>query len=95
MCVCVCVSEECVCVSLASESSETVEVIIVNLGTVIASDMIMHHVLIVLTLTFIQGLTDLNHENNKYLIVSETIQAINAHQICCEDSWTKGLYKTK
>ena len=39
----------CVCVSLASDSSETVEVISVNHGTVTASDMRMHHVLIILT----------------------------------------------
>ena len=37
--------------------------------------MLMHHMLIILTLTFIQGHTDLNHE--KCLIIqSETIQAI-------------------
>ena len=36
----------------------------------------MHHVLIILTLTFIQGHTDLNHENNKYLIISETVRAM-------------------
>ena len=53
----VCVS---VCVSLASDFSETVEVIVVKLGTLTASDMKMHHVLIILTLTFIQGHTDLN-----------------------------------
>ena len=40
----------------------------------------MHHVLI-LALTFIQGHTDLNHENNNCLIVSES-----------EDSPTKGLH---
>ena len=62
----------CVCVSLASDSSATIEVIIIKLGTVTASDMPMHHV------TFIHGRTDLNHENNKWLIVivSETSQAI-------------------
>ena len=43
-----------VCVSLASNSSETVEVIIVKLGTMTTSDMRMHHMLIILTLTFIQ-----------------------------------------
>ena len=43
--------------SLASESSETVEV---KLGTVTASDMKMHLVLNIVTLTFIQGHTDLN-----------------------------------
>ena len=52
MCVCL-----CVCVSLASDFSGTIEVIIVKLGTVNASDMVMHHVLIILTLTFIQYLS--------------------------------------
>ena len=79
--VCVCVF---VCVSLTNDSSETVEVIIINLGTVAASDMRLHHVLIILTLTLIQGHTDQNHENNKCLI----IQKLNAHQVCCEDSLT-------
>ena len=66
-------------VSLASDSSETVEVnevIIVKLGTVTASDMRMHQVFIILTLTFIQGHTDLNHENNKCWIISEIIPAM-------------------
>ena len=37
----------------------------------------MHHVLlIILTLTFIQGHPDLNHEDNKGLIISESIQAM-------------------
>ena len=71
MCVCV-----CVCVSLATDSSETVEVIIKH-GTVTASDMLMHHVLIILTLIFIQGHADLNHKNNKCSIISETVQAIS------------------
>ena len=54
------------CVSVASGSLETVEVII-KLGTVTASqqsDMRMHHLLITLPLTFIQGHTDLIHKNN-------------------------------
>ena len=59
-----------VCVS-ASDSLETIEVIIIKRGTVTASDMRMHHVLIILTLTFIQGHTDFNHKNNKCLIISE------------------------
>ena len=63
-------------VSLAHDSSETVKVITLELGTVPASDMRMHHVLIILTLIFIQGHTDQNHENNKSLIISETIQAM-------------------
>ena len=86
MCVCV-----CVCVpSLTSDASETVEVIIVKLVTVtasdmrlhhvliilIASDMRLHHVLIILTLTFIEGHTDQNHESIKCSIISETIKAV-------------------
>ena len=66
----------CVCVYFASDFSETVEVIIVQLGMVDASDMTMHHVLSILTLTFIQGHTDLNRENNKCSIISETVQAM-------------------
>ena len=71
VCLCLCLS---VRVSLSSDSSETV--IMVNLGTVTASDTRMHHVLIMLTLTFIQGHTDRNHENNKCLIISETVQSM-------------------
>ena len=37
----------CVCLLLASNCSESVEVIIIRLGTVTASDMKMHHVLII------------------------------------------------
>ena len=36
----------------------------------------MHHVLIILTLTFIQGHKDLNNENEKCSITSETVQAL-------------------
>ena len=73
MCVCLYV---CVCPSQLSDSSETIEVIIIKLGTMTASDMGMHHVFFILTLTFIQGHTDLNHENNKLSIVSQTFQAV-------------------
>ena len=73
VCVCVCVF---VCVSLASDSSETTKVIIIKLGMATASDMRMHHVLIILTLTSIQGHKDLNHENNKCSIISETVQGM-------------------
>ena len=38
-----------VCVSFATDPSETIEVIIVKLGMVTASDTVMHHVLIILT----------------------------------------------
>ena len=90
MCVCVCVFCVCVCVCVCVprkrffktivvkivlfESSDVV--IIVELGTVTASDMRMHHVLIILTMTFIQGRKNRNHENNKYFIISETIQVM-------------------
>ena len=64
------------CLYFASDSSETIKVSIIKRGMVTAPDMIMHQVLIILTLTFIQGHTDLNHENNKCLIISETIQSM-------------------
>ena len=55
---------------------------------VTASDMRMHHVLMMLTLTFIQDHTDLNHENNKCVIYLD--YSSNAYQVCSEDSPTKG-----
>ena len=70
MCVHVCVCVRlCVCPLQAiprklCDSSETIEVINIKLGMVTASVIVMHHVLIILTLTFIQGQTDLNHKNN-------------------------------
>ena len=75
VCVSVCLS---VCEYLASDSLETIEVIIIiTLSTVIASDMRMHHFLIILTLTFIQRHTDnIILENNKRSIISETVHAI-------------------
>ena len=51
----------CVCVR-ACACVRTINVIVIKLGTVTASNTRMHHVLIRLTLTFIQGHTDLNHE---------------------------------
>ena len=69
-CLCVCV---CVCVSFASYSSETIEIIIIKLATVGET---MHHVLIIMTLTFIQGQIDFNHDNRKCSIISETVQAM-------------------
>ena len=38
----------------------------------------MHHMVMILTLTFIQGHTDLNHEYTKYSIISlsETVESI-------------------
>ena len=41
----------CVCVFLTSDSSETIEVIIIKLGMLTVSDMVMHLVLIILALT--------------------------------------------
>ena len=61
LCMYDCVS---VYVSLARDYSESINVIIIKLGTVTVSDMRNHHVLIILTLTFIQGHTNLSHENN-------------------------------
>ena len=66
----------CVRVSLASDSSETVDFTIVKRGTVTVSVTKMHHELSISTFTFIQGHTDLNHENNKCLTISEAIQAM-------------------
>ena len=74
LCVCACA---CVCASLASDSSETVNAIIIKFGTAADSDMRMHHVLMILTLTtFIQGYLDINHDNNKYSVISENVQAM-------------------
>ena len=63
-------------VSIASDSLETVKVIIIKLGMVTASDMLMHHILVVLTLTFIQGHTDVNYEIITVRLFSEVVQAI-------------------
>ena len=87
-CPCVCVSV-CVCVFIASDSSETVEVIIVKLGTVTASDMSMHHVLIILTLTFVQGHADRNHEIIKVWLFHKLFKQCTFAVIIGYD---KGLY---
>ena len=65
----------CVCSSQAIRR-QIIEVIIIKLGTITASDMRVHHVLIILTLIFTQGHTDLNPKNNKCSIIPETIQAM-------------------
>ena len=91
--VCVCVYMQArVCVSLASDCLETIEVIIIKLGTVTASesDIRMHHVLMILTLTFIQGQRGLNRENNKMFDYFRNLSS-NTHQVCPEDSLTKCL----
>ena len=67
----------CACVSIASDSSETIEVSITKLGMVTASDMAIYHVFILLNLTLIQGHIDLNHENHTFWIISDTVQAIH------------------
>ena len=64
------------CLSLASDSSETIEIIVINLGMVTDSDMVVRHVFIILTLTFIQGHIYLSHKNHTCSIISETVQAI-------------------
>ena len=35
---------------------------------------------------------NLHHASNKCLIISETMQAIYAHHVCCDHGPTKGLY---
>ena len=66
VCVYLCVCVVCVCVRACvrvfvcvfprqNDSSETIKVSIVKLGTVTASDMLVHYMLIIVTLTFIQG----------------------------------------
>ena len=66
----------CLCVSVASHISETRAVIAIKFDIVTASVTRMHLMLIILTLTFIQGHKYVNHENNKCLIISETVQAM-------------------
>ena len=74
MCLCVC--------ALASDSSDIIEVIIIKLGTAVtASDLRMHHVLIILTLTLTQGHTDLNCEHNNCSIIEKLFEQMNAHQV--------------
>ena len=68
------IDEAVICLSVASHISVTSEAIVIKLDTVTASVIRIQHVLIVLTLPFIQGHTNLNHENNKCLIISEVVQ---------------------
>ena len=67
------------------------KVMIVKLGKVTASDIRMHRVLISLTLTFTQGHTDQNLDNNKCSIISETIQR-NPQQVCSNAGPVKSQY---
>ena len=99
VCVCTCVRASvrasvracvhaCVCVRvcLASDSSETIKVIIIKLGTVTASELEMHRVLIILTVAFIQGHIDLILNIRLFEKVFK-----HAHHVCCKDSPTKGV----
>ena len=64
--------------SVACHISETSEAIAIKFDTVTASVTRMHHVLMILTLTFIQGHTDLNYENNNECsIILEAEQAMS------------------
>ena len=65
----------CVCPSQAIPQ-KPLKVVFVKFGLMTTSDIRMHCVIIILTLTFIQGHTYLNHENNKCSIISGTIQAM-------------------
>ena len=83
-----------VCSNERSEWLNGETLVIIKLRKVAASDMRMRHVLIILTVTFIQGHTDLNHENSNIIYVRLFQKHLtNAHHVCCEDSPTKGLYK--
>ena len=62
----------CVCVCVPRKRFLTVEVIIIKLGMVTAAGMVMHHVLIVLMLTFIQGDTDLNYQSDNLALRSRS-----------------------
>ena len=74
VCMRVCLS---VCLSFANHiSKEPNETMAMTFDTMTASVTRMHYVLTILTLTFIQGRTDLTRESNKYSIISETVQAM-------------------
>ena len=68
-----------VCLSVCASPaiiSETSEAMAVKFDTVTASVTVMHQVVIILTLTYLQGHTYLNDENNKCSIILETVQAM-------------------
>ena len=65
-----------VCLFVCPSQAIPRKVVIIKLGKVTDKDMRMHHVLIVLTLIFLQGHTYVNLENNKCSIISGTVQAI-------------------
>ena len=86
-CVCACM-RACMC-PVQVISLETIEVINIKLGMVTTSDMRMHHASIILTFTFIQGHTDLDHKKQMFDYFRN--RSSNAHQVCCEDSPTEVL----
>ena len=55
----------------------TSEAIAITVDAVTVAVTGMYHVLIILTLTFTEGHTDLNRENNKRSMISETVQAMS------------------
>ena len=65
-----------VCLRFASQILENIEAIAIKFDTMTASVMKMYYISIILTLTFTQGHTRLNHENNKCSIISNTAQAM-------------------
>ena len=78
-CVCVCPSQ-----AIPRKLLKVIIIKVIKLGTVTTSDMRMHHMLIILTLTLNQGHTDLIEYFRKF--------SSNVKQVCCEDSLTKCLH---
>ena len=65
------------CLDTFADSSEMIKVITIKLGMVTASDRRMRQVFIILTEFDLHSRPkDRTHENNKCLIISETVQAI-------------------
>ena len=58
---------------------------------VTASDMRIHHVLLILTLPLIRGHTNLNREHIISMFDYFRNCSSNAHHFCCEDSPTNGF----
>ena len=89
VCVCVCVSA-CMCLLQAMHRK-----LLKSSSSTWHGDCLRHENAsrdeIILTLAFIQGHTDFNHENYIFLILSEYYSS-NANHFCSEDSPTKGLY---
>ena len=79
----------CVCVSLYKRFLINFQVIFIKFGMLTASDMRLHHILIIFTLTF--KVTHLYYETNKMFDYFWTYSS-NTHHVCCEDSPIHGLY---